>query len=142
VTDFREEASRLASLAAEIMEKRTGTRPDYSEASLQIVEETLDETSKQLHQLTGAEIDGLVQQFGCYILEVGRKEFDGVYQWYVEGNQPALVVVDGTCQVALLAWDRVRSRLNGDLGDNIPFFYEGFASRVRLREPGTRATYV
>jgi hypothetical protein len=42
----------------------------------------------------------------------------------------------------LMTRDKVRGRLSGDAADNIPFFYSGFAERVRRAEPGTNAQYV
>jgi hypothetical protein len=42
----------------------------------------------------------------------------------------------------MVTFDKVRGRLSGDLGDNIPFFYEGFSERVRNATPGTSALYV
>ena len=44
--------------------------------------------------------------------------------------------------VAFMTWDKVRGRLGGDLADNLPFFYDGFAERARQAAPGTRALYV
>ena len=140
--DFKDEASRLADLAAEVMAERTGSTPAWDEASLQIVEETLDEASGYANQLSKSKLEGLVQQFGCYILEVARQEFGGIYAWYEVGNEPVLVVDNGVSHVALMTWGRVRSRLGGDKADNIPFFFDGFASRVRENKPGTRATYM
>lgn len=139
---FSEEATRLANLAVEIMATRTGTRPDFSESSLEIVEDTLDEAAQRLDSLTSSQVEGLIQQFGCYILEVGRREFGGVYQWYEHRHQPVLVVEGENYHVALMTWDKVRSRLGGDPADNIPFFYEGFASRAREKAPGTRVLVV
>jgi hypothetical protein len=140
--EFGEEATRLANLAVEIMAERTGIRPDFSESSLGIVEDTLDEAARRLDRLTSSQVEGLIRQFGCYILEVGRREFGGVYQWYEHRHQPVLVVEGENYHVALMTWDKVRSRLEGDPADNIPFFYEGFASRVREKAPGTRVLVV
>ena len=53
-----------------------------------------------------------------------------------------LVVGEPKFHVALMAFDKVRGRLAGDKGDNIPFFYEGFAARVKSAVPGTKVLYV
>ena len=42
----------------------------------------------------------------------------------------------------MITWDKVRGRLGGDEADNLPFFYDGFAERVRRAAPGIRALYV
>ena len=53
-----------------------------------------------------------------------------------------LVVGEPAFRVAMIARDKVRGRLSGDRGDNLPFFYQGFAERVRRAEPGDDALYV
>jgi hypothetical protein len=42
-----------------------------------------------------------------------------------------LVVGEPAFRVAIMTWDKVRGQLSGDPADNIPFFYTGFAERVR-----------
>lgn len=123
-----------------------GSRPsgelDFTEASLAIVEEMLAEAAPFASELPPGQLLGLVQQFGCYILEVGRREFGGRYLWHDERDQPVLVVGEPKCRIAMIAWDKVRGRVGGDEGDNIPFFYAGFAERARKAKPGDDALYV
>lgn len=113
---------------------------DYSSRSLQAVEEMLAEASK--HSLRSEAREALVELLGCYILEVGFREFGGKWGWFEERAQPVLVVGEPDFHVAMIAFDKVRGRLSGDLGDNIPFFYDGFAERARKARPGDRALYV
>ena len=115
---------------------------DYSESSLTIVEEMLAEASMYAAQLDEDHIHALIQQFGSYILEVGRRRFGGSYLWHDQNEQPVLVVGEPSFHVAMITWDKVKGRLSGDIGDNIPFFYAGFAERVVAAKPGTRALYV
>ena len=115
---------------------------DYTESSLEVVEKMLAEAAPYYAQLSQKEVEALVQQFGCYILEVGRRAFGGTYSWYEEKAQPVLVVGEPTFHVAMLAWDKVKGRLSGDSADNISFFYKGFADRARSAAPGTRVLYV
>jgi len=58
------------------------------------------------------------------------------------GARPVLIVGEPEFRVAMIAWDKVRGRLSGDKADNIPFFYAGFAERVRGAQPGDDALYV
>ncbi len=129
-----------AASAVEQLQKRAGGRLDYSPASLAIVEEMLGEASKQILDSTSRE--ELVELLGCYILEVGYREHGGKYAYYEAKRQPVLVVGEPSFHVAMMTFDKVRGRLAGDLGDNIPFFYQGFADRVRGATPGTNALYV
>jgi len=115
---------------------------DYSEASIAIVEEMVAEAGEWLAELTPGQVTTLVQDFGCYILEVGRREFGGRYQWHDGRDQPVLVVGEPGFRVAIITWDKVRGRLSGDVGDNLPFFYAGFAERARRAAPGTDTLYV
>ena len=52
-----------------------------------------------------------------------------------------LVVGEPKFHVAIMTFDKVRGRLGGDDADNIPFFYEGFAARIRSAKRGTKALY-
>ncbi|MBY0461391.1 MAG: hypothetical protein K2V38_29085 [Gemmataceae bacterium] len=141
MAEIAEEIARAAESAVSLCRTMTGEL-DYSEGSLAVVEEFLAEAAGFVTELDSDQVVGLIQDFGCYILEVGRREFGGVYQWHGDRDQPVLVVGAPAFRVAMLAWDKVRGRLGGDKGDNIPFFYAGFAERARLAEPGTDALYV
>ena len=125
----------------EICDPRTGGKLDYSEASLAIVEEMLADAADFADEMSDARISALVREFGCYILEVGRREFGGSYLWYEQKEQPVLVVGEPLFRVAMLAWDKVSSRIAGDDSDNIPFHYAGFARRVRQATPEIDALY-
>ncbi|MER2248345.1 hypothetical protein ABS772_00315 [Methylorubrum podarium] len=132
-------AAKLVELGAG---RGTSVALDYSQASLTTLEEMAEEAACWAATLTPGQIDGLVQQAGCYLLEVGRREFGGEYRWHEERDQPVLVVGEPDFHVALMTWDKVRSRLAGDRADDLRFFYDGFAERVRQAGPGTRALYV
>lgn len=115
---------------------------DYSEASLAVVEKILEDTSAYAAQMTPDQIAEIITAFGSYILEVGRRQFGGHYSWYDPADQPVLVVGEPAWRIALMTLARVESRLQGKLEDNIPFFFEGFSSRVRNAQPGDDAFYV
>lgn len=129
-----------AASAVEQLQSRAGGRLDYSPASLQAVEEMLAEAATQ--SLKPQACEALVELLGCYILEVGFREFGGKWSWYEKGAQPVLIVGEPEFHVAMMSFDKVRGRLSGDVGDNIPFFYAGFSERARSAEPGVRASYV
>ncbi len=134
-------ASASAKLVA-MCESRDGGGLDYSEGSLAVVESMLAEAAAFVAEMTPDQVTTLAQDFGCYILEVGRREFGGRYLWHDQRDQPVLVVGEPALRVAILAWDKVRGRLGGDAGDNISFFYAGFAERARNADPGTDVLYV
>jgi hypothetical protein len=142
VSEIQNEVARMAVEAVTIVRDRTGIAIDFSEASLISVEETLEEASGHFASLSTDQATKLVQWFGCYILEVGRRQFGGEYLWHDQRDQPVLVVGEPQFHVAMITWDRVRGRVLGDKGDNIPFFFDGFAERARRAQPGDRALFV
>ena len=134
--DLVDEVQRVAAGIA-------ATRPDrldYSEGSLAVIEEMLAEAAD--YDLTEELATNIAEQTGCYILEVGRRRHGGRYVWYEARNAPVLLVGEPDFRVAMLTWDKTRGRLSGDEADNIPFFYDGFADRVRSATPGDDALYV
>jgi hypothetical protein len=140
--ELTQEVVRTAARVVEMSGVRGGRRLDFSEASLSVVEEMVEEAAAFSEELTPEQREILARDFGCYILEVARREFGGRYAWFRQRNQPVLVVGEPAFRVALLTWDRVRGRLSGDPAANLPFFYTGFAERVRRAERGTDALYV
>ena len=140
--ELTQQIARAAEDAVAVCEHLHGIPLDYSEASLVVVEDTLGEAAGWDGELTPEQLQGFARSFGCYILEVARREFGGRYCWFERRDAPVLVVGEPSFRVALLTWDRVRARLSGDPTDNIPFFCAGFAERVRQAEPGTDALYV
>jgi hypothetical protein len=136
--DLVDEVQRVAAGIA-------ATRPDrldYSEGSLAVIEEMLAEAAEYVDGMTEELATDIAEQTGCYILEVGRRKHGGRYVWYEARNAPVLLVGEPEFRVAMLTWDKTRGRLSGDEADNIPFFYEGFAGRVRSAQPGDDALYV
>ncbi len=139
---IHEEVATAAERAVTSLQARAGGRLDYSVASLQAVDEMLVEVSAYVAELDEAVVTGLVQQLGCYVLEVGRREYGGEYYWHEEGEQPILVVGEPAAHVALLAWSRVVGRLTGDEGDDIVFFFDGFAAKAAQPEPGDNVMFL
>jgi hypothetical protein len=142
VNELAEQIAESAAKAVALCEPRPNGQLDFTEASLSVVDEMLAEATPYAANLTPGQLLGLVQQFGCYILEVGRREFGGRYIWHDGRDQPVLVVGEPKFRVAIVAWDKVRGRVGGDSGDNIPFFYAGFAERARRAKPGDDALFV
>ena len=137
-----EEVTTAAERAVTALQARAGGRLDYSIASLEVVNDMLTEVSAYVGDLDEAVVTGLVQQLGCYVLEVGRRAFGGDYFWHDEGEQPILVVGEPSAHVALMTWSKVVGRLTGDLGDDIAFFFNGFAEKAAQPEPGSNVLFL
>jgi hypothetical protein len=143
-SDISMEAQVLdkARLAVSQFQQRARGGLDYSVKSLSIVEEMLDEASRYASQMPEADRNALVELFGSYILAVAHRAHGGKFYWFEQRKQPILVVGQPNFEVSIITFDKVRGRLSGDKADNIPFFYEGFAARVKNAVPGTKAMYV
>lgn len=134
---------RAAAKFVDMGDMRDATRPlDFSRGSLDVVGEMVTEAASWCATLPPDQLATLVQNIGCYVLEVGRAQFGGAYHWQQDTNQPILVVGEPASHVALMTWDKVRIALRGDPADNLSFFYDGFADGVARAQPGTRAVYV
>ncbi len=139
---IQEEVATAAERAVTSLQARAAGRLDYSVASLAAVDEILVEVSGYVADLDEAVVTGLVQQLGCYVLEVARRAYGGTYYWHDEGEQPILVVGEPDAHVALMAWSKVVGRLTGDVGDDIVFFFDGFAEKAARPEPGTDVLFL
>ena len=138
---IHEEVLATAERAVAALQERAGGRLDWSVASLKVVDEMLVEVSEYVADLDEAVVTGLVQQLGCYVLEVGRRAFGGEYFWHEEGEQPVLVVGEPEAHVALMTWSKVTGRITGDAGDDIVFFFDGFAAKPARPEPGSNVLF-
>ena len=115
---------------------------DYSIASLTVIDELLQEASDFYENMPPKRQDQIVAQIGAYVFEVARRNFGGRYFWYDAGNQPILVTGLPDFEISLLAYDKVRGRLVNGPEDSIPFFFDGYAERVRNAKPGDKAMIV
>lgn len=140
--DLARDIAEAAEDAVAVCEYLGGEPLDYSEASLAAVDETLAEAAGRDDELTPEQLRNFARSFGCYVLEVGQREFGGRYCWFDQRDAPVLVVGEPAFRVALLTWDQVRGQLSGDPACSIRFLYAGFAERARRAEPGTDALYV
>ena len=139
---IHEEVVATAERAVAALQERAGGRLDGSVDSLQVVDEMLVEVSGYVSDLDEAVVTSLVQQLGCYVLEVGRRAFGGEYFWHEAGEQPVLVVGEPDAHVALMTWSKVTGRITGDAGDDIVFFFDGFAAKAAAPEPGSNVLFL
>lgn len=139
--DLTAEVQRVAAGMVERCQDKHG-RLDYSEESLAVVEALLEEASDFVDEMSDKHVGSIAREFGCYVLEVARRTWGGRYLWHPDRDAPVLVVGEPSYRVAMLTWDKAKGRLLGDEADNIPFFYQGFAARVRGAANGVDVLYV
>src|SRR5262249_59950882 len=118
VDELGRDIARAAEDAVAACEYLSGAPPDYSEASLAAVDEALGQARHWREEMSPEEFENLARAFGCYVLEVARRQFGGRYRWFERRDAPVLVVGEPAFRVALLTWDHVRGRLSGDVSYN------------------------
>src|SRR5262245_11884116 len=69
--------------------QRPASNLDFSPESLPIVEGMLAEAATFAAGLSASTKEQLGQSFGCYILEVGRRQFGGRYFWHDQYDAPS-----------------------------------------------------
>lgn len=107
---------------------------DYTVESLQLVDEALEEASDHYDEMSEERQKTLIGSAGSYIFEVARRNFGGKYYWYDKFNQPILVTGQPEFEVSILAYEKVKGRLENGKEDNIPFYFAGYVERVKERK--------
>jgi hypothetical protein len=140
-TDLAHQVAEKANLAVAQFQERAGGLLDYSEQSIEMVDEMLAEASQFASEMTETDQKALVQLLGSYILEVARRKFGGFYKWHEGRDQPVLVVGEPEFSVAIITFDKALGRLSGDTADNLVFLFRGFVDSVKSAVPGKNVLY-
>lgn len=109
---------------------------DYSVKSLEKVDDILEEASDFYEEMNEEQKQNLINTVGSYVFEVARKNFGGKYYWYDQLNQPILVTGQPEFEVSILAFEKVKGRLENGKEDNIPFYFAGYVERVNNKQSG------
>ena len=109
---------------------------DFSVDSLVIVENVLDEAADFYNDMSEEQRQNLVSTVGSYIFEVARRNFGGKYYWYDHLNQPIFVTGQPDFETSILAFDKVKGRLENGAEDNIPFYFAGYVEGVKNKKSG------
>ena len=109
---------------------------DFSIKSLEAIDNALDEASDFYEEMDEGQKQNLIGSVGSYIFEVARKNFGGRYFWYDQLNQPILVTGQPDFEVSILAFEKVKGRLENGKEDNIPFYFAGYVERVNKKQSG------
>ena len=123
--------------SAENFVNRTSNRfngLDFSVKSLDVVDNVLEESSDFYEEMNEQQRQNLITSVGSYIFEVARRNFGGKYFWYDHLNQPILVTGQPEFDVSIIAFDKVKGRLENGKEDNIPFYFAGYVERVQKKE--------
>lgn len=109
---------------------------DFSVESLNIVDDILEEASDFYESMSSEQQTDLIRSAGSYVFEVARKTVGGQYFWYDQLHQPILVTRQPEFEVSILAFQKVKGRLENGEEDNIPFFFQGYVEYVGNKKSG------
>ena len=112
-----------------------GSKLDYSEPSLALVDQVIDDFYRLGVPLPD-DIHGLAS---AYVFEVARRRFGGRYLQGDAENPVVLVIGESDAEVGVCVMSKVRGRALNGPEDNIPFFFAGIAPLVSA---GRRATLI
>ncbi|WP_010492873.1 hypothetical protein [Paenibacillus elgii] len=114
---------------------------DFSVDSLRNVDDILEELGG--FELDDNILDSVSSMAGCYIFEVARRNYGGKYYWIQERKQPVLVTGEPEFSISIMAFEKVRSRIQNGKEDEIPYYFDGYIRAVEKgKETGYCATIV
>ena len=91
-----------------------------------VLDQLLEDVSDFYEDMDDAQQQNIVSKAGAYIFEVAKQNYGGKFFWYDNLNQPILVAGQPEFEISLLAFEKVKGRLENGYEDNIPFFFQGF----------------
>ncbi|KZE73490.1 hypothetical protein [Paenibacillus elgii] len=114
---------------------------DFSVDSLRNVDDILEELGG--FELDDNILDSVSSMAGCYIFEVARRNYGGKYYWLQEREQPVLVTGEPEFSISIMAFEKVRSRIQNGKEDEIPYYFDGYIQAIEKgKETGYCATIV
>lgn len=114
---------------------------DFSVDSLRNVDDILEELGG--FELDDNILDSVSSMAGSYIFEVARRNYGGKYYWIQERKQPVLVTGEPEFSISIMAFEKVRSRIQNGKEDEIPYYFDGYIRAVEKgKETGYCATIV
>lgn len=135
IDDFTKDISKMADFFVSSSSDRFNGL-DFSVKSLNVVENALDEASDFYDEMNEDQRQNLIKTAGSYIFEVARRNYGGKYFWYDQLDQPILVTGQPDFEVSILAFEKVKGRLENGQEDNIPFYFAGYTDKVQNKQSG------
>jgi hypothetical protein len=106
---------------------------DYSESSLWLVDQVLDDFYRKQAQLP----EDLHFLDSSYVFETARRQFGGRYLRGDRDNPFVLVIGEPEFRLGVPVMGKIRDRAVNGAEDSIPFFYAGIAPLVEKRVDAT-----
>ncbi|MBN8666422.1 MAG: hypothetical protein J0M30_02895 [Chitinophagales bacterium] len=136
IRDMTANAERLA----QAFNPRFNGAFDYTGDSLLLLDKLMDEFSTHASKMDPRVMQDMIAQAGAYLFEVARRKFGGVYVWFEERHQPVLITGLPDYQVTILAFAKIKDRIENGLEDSIPVFFQQYTEKVTRAKPGDKIT--
>lgn len=135
IDDMTTNAERITGAYNEML----GGALDFSINSLKALDELLEQFHLNQNDIDDEMKSDVIAQAGSYIFEVARRNYGGKYFWYNQMDQPILVTGQPDFEISIIAFDKVRMRIENGKEDQIPFYFKGYEERVTKGIAGDKA---
>ncbi|MBK6521604.1 MAG: hypothetical protein KBG47_11450 [Bacteroidia bacterium] len=111
---------------------------NYSENSLLNVDWFVDDQYQFGDPLNAEYNNEIIELVGSYVLEVARRIYGGNYSWNEEKTEPILITGQPEFEISLSIYDKVRTRLETEHSENIIYYFNLFAEKVKAAKAGDK----
>lgn len=111
---------------------------NYSENSLLNVDWFVEDQYQFGDPLNSEYNNEIIELVGSYVLEVARQIYGGNYIWNEDKTKPILVTGQPEFEISFSIYDRVRTRLETEHSENILYYFNLFAEKVKNAKPGDK----
>lgn len=112
---------------------------DFTVNSLNALDELLEQFHENQNDIDEEMKSDVIAQAGSYVFEVARRNYGGKYFWHDKMNQPILVTGQPNFEISIIAFDKVKMRIENGREDQIPFYFKGYEERVKKGKQGDKA---
>lgn len=112
---------------------------DFTVNSLIALDELLEQFHENQKDIDEEMKSDVIAQAGSYVFEVARRNYGGKYFWYDQMNQPILVTGQPNFEISIIAFDKVKMRIENGKEDQLPFYFKGYEERVKQGKQGDKA---
>ena len=136
--EFASQIHQEALLFVDHFRERSENNLDFTVESLKITEDILHEVNDFIDEFQDGQKNWIISKAGSYIFEVARINFGGSYYWHEEMSQPILVTGQPDFEISILAFEKVKQRIENGKESNIPFYFQGYMERVLAARKGDK----
>jgi len=136
--EFIEDMTKNAERACKTYNEMFTNALDYSINSLLYVDELLEHFHRKKHDLDKKTKSDIIGKAGSYIFEVARRNFGGKYYWFDDYDQPILVTGQPNFEISIIAFNKVRMRIDNGNDDNILSYFKAYEERIKRGRLGDK----